>query len=1703
MVAGGTRRLRGQTRRGPLGVCRESRRRVVDGTGRQSGRILCLLWLSTLLWLCVSVFVVTMDRLPSEKQELLRKSSTDRLRDKLYQVGWDDEKVLALSRAELLEAAAEVVLVTERADEAVNETLPMDHDSTKSSPVPGVSSAIRLKELELEEKRLEREERERAREDRKMELELKKLEAEAAAEERRLAAEERRRVAAAEEKRAAAEAEAAAEERRAAAEDRRRAAAAEERRATAEAEERRLAAEERRARLEIEKLQAETDRDVRLREIQGLQPGAEGNDDPEEQVARGHPRNDTLAGRTKMFGDAMRHVLPKMPSESAEIPQFFETVEKLFLMYEVPDDIKSKLLIPVLTAQAKALVNRMSVENMGEYPELKRFLLAEYKLTPREYKVRFDTTAKNADETYVLFAARLRNLLQYYLSSKNVGQDFDRLCELIIADRLKSSLPHGPLNYVLSLEGDDWFTSERVAYLADTFVSHRADSGSVKPTMSNSARVASAAAAGGKPSQYARGGYGGQTQQRRGNINTSPTRRCFVCNQPGHMAKDCSKRFGAPGHQPPPRGNFRGAGSYPHQFGSRGNRGGAQVKLCAADNPVRTVIMRECGVQCEEEGHCGLTEASWEFGEFPTVKSVTSHSTCPQVRVFPLQYLQVKIEGNSCTALNDSGCQIPIVSNRLFGWCADGAIGRVNLHGFGQDQVVQAPLVNLTVKLDDPVCKNECDDMREIPLVCAVTDLGSVEYDVILPAAVVSELQAPAVSVVSSGDNPCVIDNVTQAADSNGQEGVQETDFLNVDDLPEDNEEGDSTALIAEQRADPSLAPGWRAAEAERPDFVIHRDVLYHKDRVEGQPVSQLCVPEGRRASVLKLAHDSVFGGHLGERKTRERIRLSFFWPELRKSVVSYVRQCANCQLRSRPLTTDRVPITPVTRCDVPFQVLNVDCIGPIDPPSSLGHRYCLCVVDNCTRWPAVYMLKSLTAKAVCDALLDLFVNVGVPKVIVSDQGTNFTSQLTREMLMRLGCCPRFNTPGHPEASGMVERFNQTCKNMLSHVVQAHGRQWHKYVPMMVWALREVPNATTGVSPYLLVYGRVPRGPLTILKEVWSGDRGVSPSLSRPVEEYLQDLRDKMETTAQYATEHTEKAQAGYVSRYNLRARHKQFQVGDQVIVLAPDSGGKLLNKWQGPGVVKEVRSANSYLVDLGDGGTRHIHANKIRRFVARVNGCAVVNDADNDFGRVVTPANVDVSDCPSARIDEAKLEHLDPQQRQQLLTVLDEFADRFSDKPGLCDVTVHRIRTTSEFVPRQMRPYRVPDKFKPEVDRQITELLEMGLIRPSDSPMASPIVCVAKRDGGVRLAVDYRYLNKYTIGDAYPMTTIDEIVRSVGRGRFISTFDAKSGYWQIPVEPEDRWLTAFVTHDGLYEWVRMPFGLKNAGATFVRAVRSVLQPMRSCADSYIDDMAVGSIDWRNHMSHVRQFLCIMRVAGITLNLAKCEFGKPRVKFVGRIVGSGTHHPDPERVEGMVRVEPPSTKKQLRQILGALGYYREYIPHYAEIARPLTDLTRDCVPCRLGKLWTEECQRALDSLCQQLTSHRVLRVPSEGQPFILHTDSSGKAVGASLGQLDQGGVEQPLAFASQKLTPAQQVWSTIEREAYAVIWALNKYRDLIFGHRVTVYCDHNPLQYIRECAPKSAKLLRWSLALQEFDLDFVYKKGSTNVVADWLSRKSC
>ncbi|GFY20481.1 hypothetical protein TNCV_211131 [Trichonephila clavipes] len=202
------------------------------------------------------------------------------------------------------------------------------------------------------------------------------------------------------------------------------------------------------------------------------------------------------------------------------------------------------------------------------------------------------------------------------------------------------------------------------------------------------------------------------------------------------------------------------------------------------------------------------------------------------------------------------------------------------------------------------------------------------------------------------------------------------------------------------------------------------------------------------------------------------------------KEIKAYCSSCHGCQLRKVISSVDKIPITLVSRPELPFQVVNVDLNGPVDPVSSQGHKYILCLMDQHSRWPEAIPLKLLMAKSTCEELLEIFSRTGIPEVIVMDNATNFTASLTQEFLKILGACSRFSTPYHPEGNGLIERWNQTLKNMLHHIIREEGRSCHSHIPFLLWAYREVPNATTGTPPFLLMYGRDPKGPLSILKSI-------------------------------------------------------------------------------------------------------------------------------------------------------------------------------------------------------------------------------------------------------------------------------------------------------------------------------------------------------------------------------------------------------------------------------------------------------------------------------------------------------------------------------------------------------------------------------------------------------------------------------------------
>lgn len=351
-----------------------------------------------------------------------------------------------------------------------------------------------------------------------------------------------------------------------------------------------------------------------------------------------------------------------------------------------------------------------------------------------------------------------------------------------------------------------------------------------------------------------------------------------------------------------------------------------------------------------------------------------------------------------------------------------------------------------------------------------------------------------------------------------------------------------------------------------------------------------------------------------------------------------------------------------------------------------------------------------------------------------------------------------------------------------------------------------------------------------------------------------------------------------------------------------------------------------------------------MRPFTVRVN--SVIAENDVHFGNIEPPPiDCDVQDLPSRVIDRKLIEHLSAVEQQQLLDLIDEFAICFSDKPGLCDAAKHKIVTTKDFVPKTFKPYKIPEALKPEVEKQIDSLLQDGFVVPSTSPMISPIICVVKNDScktgsmRVRIVCDFRYLNKFTEPDAFPVPDQEEVTNKLASFQIISVFDAKAGYWQTEVDQNSQWLLGFATHHGLWQWTRTPFGAKNSGATFLRAIQHVLRPIRDICASYVDDMGVGSNTWEGHLINIRRFLNVIKDASITLNLQKCEFAKPFVRFVGYIVGSNLKYADPDKLVALQGISRPTTQKQIKSFLGMMAFHRMFIDHFADIAKPLTDLT--------------------------------------------------------------------------------------------------------------------------------------------------------------------
>ena len=372
------------------------------------------------------------------------------------------------------------------------------------------------------------------------------------------------------------------------------------------------------------------------------------------------------------------------------------------------------------------------------------------------------------------------------------------------------------------------------------------------------------------------------------------------------------------------------------------------------------------------------------------------------------------------------------------------------------------------------------------------------------------------------------------------------------------------------------------------------------------------------------------------------------------------------------------------------------------------------------------------------------------------------------------------------------------------------------------------------------------------------------------------------------------------------------------------------------------------------------------------------------------------------------------------------------------------------------------------------------------------------KKDGSLRMCVDYRRLNSVSREDAYPMPRIDDLIDKLGKAKFITAVDLTRGYWQMPVAAKDQHKTAFTTPFGLFQFRVMPFGLNGAPASFQRMMDLVVDGMQDFAAAYLDDLVVYSDSWEDHLEHLKMMLQKLREAGLTVKPRKCQFGMDHCVYLGHVVGGGKIQPEASKIDVVDSFVVPTTKKQVRAFLGLTGYYRKFIPNYASVAAPLTDLTKKTAPNNV--CWNQQCDKAFKELKRLLCTSPVLRNPDFSRRFILQTDASDRGVGAVLSQKDKNGEEHPVGYFSKKLLPREERYSTIEKECLAIKLGVQAFRVYLLWRQFTIQTDHRSLEWLNRLKENNSRLTRWSLALQPYNFVVEHRAGEKNGNADALSR---
>ena len=1357
---------------------------------------------------------------------------------------------------------------------------------------------------------------------------------------------------------------------------------------------------------------------------------------------------------------------PLVPSfDESDVDGSFRAFESVAHRNEWPQEQWVSLLVPKLVGIAYRVYNNLG--DKVDYEEIKSNILDAYSITPDGYRQQFRDFTKPNSHTFVEFAREKLRQCKKWLTSLNITT-FSELLNLIVLEEWKNKLPFDILRHVEERGESELMSAAKVADAYALLMKSLGSRGRSSLSNVKSSFGVGQGSAGGKPTGFSPNVY-------------PHANWCSYCKKPGHTIHQCrhphckvaksQHSFVAPKPKTmenrKPVALVHSNNAPPEIYESYLYKG--KVSLPGSKNGETTTIrvLRDTGAvqSIIKEGVIPNIEQAYT-GERVILEDLTSHPSYPLANI----NLQCPFfSGEVAVAVKPIKLPVPGVDLLL-----------------GNDIAMEA-IPNLIV-LQSPSKESPTETLDETSPhffpVCVVTR---------------SQSKSPAHSTLPSPVHAS-------------------PDHLYTNIISKEN-------LIKAHEQDLSLAKIKHVANdvkdmSKLPVFYYQEGVLMRAYRPpELQQLDtwsethQVVIPLSVRPAIMELAHDGL-SGHLGIQKTYKKILQHFFWPGMKKEVSQYVKTCHVCQVIGKPnKPLVPAPLKPIPVQTEPFEKIVLDCVGPL-PKSKRGNQYLLTIMDPTTRYPEAIPLKNITSKTIVKHLIHFFTSVGIPKQIQSDRGSNFTSNFFQQIVDELNIEHVTSTAYHPQSQGCLERFHQTLKSMLKKYCLENQGDWDESIDFLLFALRESPQESLGYSPFELLYGRQIRGPLKLLKDQWFTQG--SPS-SPSVSDYISNLKNKISEVRSFAKSNLAKSQTKMQQNSLPNSIMRSFKPGDKVLLFLPTPGNALQSNFMGPYVVAKKLTSLNYVVHTPDRrkDSQLVHINIMKPYHSRepeedspttVPVCVIgmesgpitpEEESDIDFlfpspkGR---PSNSQVM----SNLDEY-FSSLPPSQQSDLKQLLLDFSDITGDLPGRCNTIQHDITLISKDIQPIRQPYHRLSPIKKELmNKEVDYLLEHHLAEPSISPWASPCLLTSKPDGSSRFCTDYRQVNKVTVPDSYPLPLIEDLIDSVGVAKWVTTIDLLKGYYQIPLSDEARVISAFITPFGLYQYTVMPFGLSNAPATFQRAINYVIQDLEGTA-AYLDDLVVTSDDWAQHLTRLRRLMGRLQEAGFTINLAKSTFGRSTVVYLGHEVGNGKVRPKRANVEAILGFPVPTTRKSLMRFLGMAGFYRRFCRNFSTLAAPLTDLTSSSVPFR----WTPACDQAFRILKVFLSSEPVVWTPDHSRPFHLQVDASGVGVGAVLLQSDpERDILHPVAYYSAKLKKHQLSYSTIEKEALALVKALQRFECYLHhGPPPTkIFTDHNPLAFLTTMKNKNQRILRWALLTQPFDLEVHHIKGVDNLIADTLSR---